>query len=128
MCLVINGPEGTGRRAFAGTKYTACGKSGTAQVVSIKQDAKYNAGALKEQHRDNGLFVAFAPKEAPTVLVAAIIENRGGGSSVVAPLVRQLMDAYFKYYDHPIDNQSELLEWSHRNHLPQVEEPVGGKK
>lgn len=128
MCLVINGPEGTGRRAFAGTKYTACGKSGTAQVVSIKQDAKYNAGALKEQHRDNGLFVAFAPKEEPTVLVAAIVENRGGGSAVVAPLVRKLMDAYFKYYDQPVTNTEELIQWSIKNHHPLEEETPGGTK
>lgn len=99
MCRVINGNEGTGRRAFAGTKYEACGKSGTAQVISIKQDAKYNASAIKEEHRDNALFVAFAPKENPEVLIAIIAENIGGGSKQAAPMARALMDDYFYYKD-----------------------------
>lgn len=108
MCRVINGNEGTGRRAFAGTKYTACGKSGTAQVVSIKQDARYNAAALKEEHRDNALFVAFAPDKDPEVLVGVIAENIGGGSSQAAPMARALMDDYFKYKNQPAPTQKEI--------------------
>ena len=67
MYLVVNGPEGTGRRAFAGTKYKAAGKSGTAQLVSIKQGEKYDANALRAEHRDNALFVAFAPYQRPRI-------------------------------------------------------------
>ena len=96
MCLVINGPEGTGRKAFAHTPYTVCGKSGTAQIVGIKQDARYNASALKETHRDNGLFVAFANKEDPEVLVAVIVENMGGAGKVAAPTARAMLDEYFR--------------------------------
>lgn len=98
MYLVINGPEGTGRRAFAGTTYKAAGKSGTAQVVSIKQGEKYDAKALRAEHRDNALFVAFAPYHRPRILVGIILENEGGGSSRAAPLVRKLMDRYFELY------------------------------
>lgn len=98
MYLVVNGPEGTGRRAFAGTKYKAAGKSGTAQVVAIKQGEKYNASALKAEHRDNALFVAFAPYHKPRILVGIILENAGGGSSMGAPVVRKLMDRYFELY------------------------------
>lgn len=94
MYLVINGPEGTGRRAFANTGYKAAGKCGTAQLVSIAQNAKYNAGALKEIHRDNALFVAFAPYKYPRILVAVILENEGGGSAKAAPIARKLMDKY----------------------------------
>ncbi|MBQ4487899.1 MAG: penicillin-binding protein 2 [Ruminobacter sp.] len=111
MCKVINGSEGTGRKAFAGTAYTACGKSGTAQVVSIKQDARYNAAALKEEHRDNALFVAFAPKENPEVLVAVIAENIGGGSKQAAPIVRAMIDDYFKYQSQPVPTELELDEF-----------------
>ncbi len=123
MCLVINGPEGTARRAFANTKYRACGKSGTAQLVAVKQDAKYNASALKEVHRDNGLFVAFAPEKEPEVLVAAIVENLGGGSSVVAPLVRQLMDEYYKNKNSDPNNidVEALIEKSKLNHMEVTE-------
>ena len=111
MCRVINGKEGTGRNAFRDTKYTACGKSGTAQIVSIKQDAKYNASALKEEHRDNALFVAFAPKEEPEVLVAIIAENIGGGSKQAAPMARALLDDYFYYKDlNTKPTQEQILE------------------
>lgn len=98
MYLVVNGPEGTGRRAFAGTKYKAAGKSGTAQLVSIKQGEKYDASALRAEHRDNALFVAFAPYHRPRILVGVILENEGGGSAKAAPLVRKLMDRYFELY------------------------------
>ncbi|MCR5537209.1 MAG: penicillin-binding protein 2 [Succinivibrio sp.] len=94
MYLVVNGPEGTGRRAFYGAKYKAAGKSGTAQVVAIKQGEKYNARALKVEHRDNALFVAYAPFFKPRILVAIILENEGGGSSKAAPVARKLMDKY----------------------------------
>lgn len=98
MYLVINGPEGTGRRAFAGTKYKAAGKSGTAQLVSIKQGEKYDAKSLKVEHRDNALFVAFAPYYRPRILAAIILENEGGGSAKGAPIIRKLMDRYFELY------------------------------
>jgi len=94
MYLVVNGPEGTGRRAFFGAKYKAAGKSGTAQVVSIKQGEKYNASKLKLEHRDNALFVAYAPFKKPRILVAVILENEGGGSTKAAPVARSIIDKY----------------------------------
>ncbi len=94
MYRVINGTEGTGRKAFANTPYKAAGKSGTAQVIGMKQDQKYDAHRLKEEHRDNALFVAFAPYEDPKAVVALILENAGGGSTQAAPVVRQILDAY----------------------------------
>jgi penicillin-binding protein 2 len=109
MCRVINGPEGTGRRAFMNTTYTACGKSGTAQVVSIKQDAKYNAKSLKETQRDNALFVSFAPKDDPEILVAVIAENIGGGSTMAAPITRKILDDYFIYKYSRVPATNELI-------------------
>jgi len=101
MYLVVNGPEGTGRRAFAGTKYKAAGKSGTAQVITIKQDQHYNAAAIAKEHRDNALFVAFAPYDSPKALVGIILENAGGGSRFAAPLARAMLDAYLLDSEHP---------------------------
>ena len=98
MYLVINGAEGTGRRAFHDASYKAAGKSGTAQVVSIKQDERYDARKLRVEHRDNALFVAFAPFYHPRVLAAVILENEGGGSAKGAPIIRQMMDKYFELY------------------------------
>lgn len=94
MYLVVNGPEGTGRRAFFGAKYKAAGKSGTAQVVSIKQGERYDASKLKVEHRDNALFVAYAPFFKPRILVAVILENEGGGSTKAAPIARKMIDKY----------------------------------
>lgn len=94
MFRVINGHEGTGRKAFANTPYKAAGKSGTAQVIGMKQDQKYDAKRLKEEHRDNALFVAFAPYEAPKAVISLILENAGGGSTNAAPVARQVLDAY----------------------------------
>ena len=74
------------------------GKSGTAQVVAIAQNAKYNSALLKERHRDHALFVAFAPVEDPKVAVAVMLENAEGGSSQAAPVARAIMDAQLLGY------------------------------
>lgn len=100
MYLVVNGPEGTGRKAFAGTKYVAAGKSGTAQIINIKQDQHYNASAIKKEHRDNALFVAFAPYEKPIAVVGVLLENVGGGSRFAAPIARQMLDEYLINLDY----------------------------
>ncbi|MDY6322336.1 MAG: penicillin-binding protein 2 [Succinivibrio sp.] len=94
MYLVVNGPEGTGRRAFFGAPYKAAGKSGTAQLVAVKQGEKYDASKLRVEHRDNALFVAYAPFLKPRILVGIILENAGGGSRMAAPIARALMDKY----------------------------------
>ena len=61
--------------------------------------------------RDNALFVAFAPKENPEVLVAVIAENIGGGSKQAAPIVRAMIDDYFKYQSQPVPTELELDEF-----------------
>lgn len=94
MVEVMHGERGTARRAAQGVSYTIAGKTGTAQVVGIKQDEEYDAEKLAERHRDHALFVAFAPVEQPKIAVAVIVENGGGGSSTAAPVARQVMDAY----------------------------------
>lgn len=87
--------KGTASRAFKGTSYTSGGKTGTAQVVSIAQDAKYDANALDERHRDNAMYIGYAPADTPTIVIAVTIENTGGGGSTAAPIARQMLDYYF---------------------------------
>ena len=87
-------PGGTAWRLGQGLKYTMAGKTGTAQVVQIKQGAKYNAAALAEQYRDHSWFIAFAPVEQPRIAVAVIVENAGFGAAAAAPLTRALFDFY----------------------------------
>ncbi|MDP4529838.1 penicillin-binding protein 2 [Alkalimonas delamerensis] len=95
MEQTISTPEGTAFRAFRNAAYTSGGKTGTAQVVSIAQDAEYDADALYERHRDNALYVGYAPAQDPTIVVAVVVENTGGGGSTAAPIARQLFDYYF---------------------------------
>ena len=82
---------------FKGTKYDVAGKTGSAQVASIKQDEKYDAKKTKENKRDNAMFISFAPYENPEIVVVVAIENvaKGGGASNAAPVARQIMDQYF---------------------------------
>ncbi|ALO39194.1 penicillin-binding protein 2 [Alcaligenes faecalis] len=82
---------GTARRAFAGAAYQAAGKTGTAQVFSLR-GAKYNANAIVERLRDHALFMSYAPAENPKIAVALIVENAGWGGSVAAPIVRKVFD------------------------------------
>lgn len=94
MFNVVNSGAGTGRKAFIGTNYHVAGKSGTAQVFSLKENQKYNAAGLKKELHDHAWFTAYAPYEDPKLVVTIILENAGGGSSNAAPIVRQIMDFY----------------------------------
>lgn len=94
MWSVINAPSGTGRKAFHGANYVAAGKSGTAQVFSLKENETYNAKNLSKHLHDHAWFIAYAPYDKPKMVVSIILENAGGGSSNAAPVVRQIMDYY----------------------------------
>lgn len=84
---------GTARRAFAGAPYQAAGKTGTAQVYSLR-GAKYRADQIDERLRDHALFMGFAPADNPRIAVALIVENAGWGGSVAAPVARQVFDQW----------------------------------
>ena len=92
--LVGVNKEGTGARAFAGAPYVSAGKTGTAQVIAIKQGEKYVESRVAERHRDHALFVAYAPADAPRIALAVIVENAGFGARAAAPIARQVFDYY----------------------------------
>ena len=92
--LVGVNKEGTGARAFAATEYVSAGKTGTAQVIAIKQGEKYVASKIAEQHRDHALFIAYAPADAPIIALAVVVENAGFGARSAAPIARQVLDYY----------------------------------
>jgi len=94
MESVVHGRRGTAQRIGKGVSYRIAGKTGTAQVVGIKQDEEYDIEKVKERNQDHGLFVAFAPADAPRIAIAVIVENGGGGSTSAAPVARKVMDAY----------------------------------
>ena len=74
--------------------YMMAGKSGTAQVVEIKQGEEYDEELLDEFKRKHAWFIAFAPADDPVIAVSVLVENGGGGSSVAGPVAREVLDAY----------------------------------
>ncbi|MFZ7174449.1 penicillin-binding protein 2 [[Pasteurella] aerogenes] len=94
MFNVVNAANGTGRKLFLGTNFHVAGKSGTAQVFSLKENQTYNAGNLVKELHDHAWFIGYAPYENPKMVVAVILENAGGGGSNAGPVVRSIMEYY----------------------------------
>ena len=86
--------EGTSSKVFANAGYESGGKTGTAQVVSIKQGEKYDAKKLGVRMHDHALYIAFAPVDKPRIALALIVENGGFGATSAAPIARQALDYY----------------------------------
>ena len=82
---------GTATRSFLGAPYRAAGKTGTAQVYSLK-GGKYDKS--NERMRDHSWFIAYAPFEEPKIALAVLVENGGFGAVSAAPIARQVIDAY----------------------------------
>ncbi|MCB1854150.1 MAG: penicillin-binding protein 2 [Halieaceae bacterium] len=93
MLEVVHGKRGTAKALAKDIQYQMAGKTGTAQVIGIAQGAVYREEDVAERHRHHGLFIAFAPAEAPTIAVAIIVEN-GGGSSAASPIARKVIDTW----------------------------------
>ncbi len=94
MEAVLSGRRGTARAVGKGLTYRMAGKTGTAQVVGIKQNEEYDASKMRERNKDHALFIGFAPVDKPEIAIAVIIENGGGGSSVAAPVARRVLDVW----------------------------------
>jgi penicillin-binding protein 2 len=95
MREVVHGRNGTAKKLAKGIAYEMAGKTGTAQVIGIAQNAVYKEEEVSERHRHHGLFIAFAPIEAPTIAVGIIVEN-GGGSSAASPIARAVIDTWLE--------------------------------
>ena len=94
MLAVTEGQRGTAKR-IRNEHYRIAGKTGTAQVISMKQNEEYDETKLEKEKHDHALFMAFAPAEDPEIAVAVIAENGGHGGATAAPIARQVMDAWF---------------------------------
>ena len=108
----VTQPGGTAASVGAGAPYKIAAKTGTAQVVQMKTNEKYNPNRMNERHRDHALFIAYAPAEDPTIAIALIVENGGHGGSTAGPLARKLMDYYLlkKVPLNKEDNKADSLE------------------
>ena len=94
MIDVTSSARGTARRIGANSPYKIAAKTGTAQVIGIKQNEKYNEEEVALRHRDHALFIAYAPADNPRIAVAVIVENGGHGGSTAGPIARKVMDFY----------------------------------
>ena len=90
----VTRPGGTAAGASAGAPYRMAGKTGTAQVIGMKQGEKYVANNISEYNRDHAWFISFAPVEKPTIAMAVLVENGGHGGSTAAPIARKVLDYY----------------------------------
>ena len=84
--------EGTSATVFVGAQYVSAGKTGTAQVYSLKGE-KYS-GHVDERLRDHAWYVAYAPVDHPKIAIAVLVENGGFGAAAAAPIARAVFDYY----------------------------------
>jgi penicillin-binding protein 2 len=68
---------------------TVGGKTGTAQVVALEARGK------NDNREDHAWFAGFAPAEKPEIVIVALVENGGHGGVTAAPVVKEVMQAYF---------------------------------
>ncbi len=94
MVAVVHGPTGTARGIGINSPYLIAGKTGTAQVVSNKNNLRLDPHNLPLHLRHQALFIAYAPADNPRIAVAVIVEHGGFGSSSAAPIARAIMDAW----------------------------------
>lgn len=99
MVNVVHDEHGTAHDLKKDFNYHIAGKTGTAQVRGIKQNAKYNEETTELKYRDHALFIAFAPANDPQIAVAVIAENGGHGGSVAAPIAAKVIKQYLKGYN-----------------------------
>src|SRR6201996_1078799 len=87
-------PSGTAHVAGAGAKYKWAGKTGTAQVVTVKQTESTKHKDADERKREHAWFIAFAPADDPKIAISVLVENAGFGASNAAPIARKVIDSY----------------------------------
>jgi len=111
MESVVHSVKGTGKKAGKDLDFRVAGKSGTAQIVGIAQGAEYDSEALKERHRDNALFIAFAPVDDPQIAVAVLVENGESGGRMAAPVAREV---FFDWMSRPLEETASRGEMDRR--------------
>lgn len=94
MDRVITGTQGTARALRVNLDFPIAGKTGTAQVVGIDQDAEYDSEALQERLRDHAWFMAFSPIDKPQIAIAVIVENGESAGRTAAPIAQAIINKY----------------------------------
>ena len=96
MVNVVHSEHGTAKGINKNITYQIAGKTGTAQVLGIKQNAKYDENSIDFKYRDHALFVSFAPVDDPQIAVAVVVENGGHGGSVAAPIAGEVIRQFLQ--------------------------------
>lgn len=96
MVSVVHGPRGTANKIGKTLSYIMAGKTGTAQVFTVKQEEEYEEDKVAKELRDHALFIAFAPAHAPRIAVAVVVENGGHGGSTAAPIAKLVIDRFLE--------------------------------
>ena len=91
----VTSSNGTFRSIANNNMNKIAGKTGTAQVFSLKSQA-YDEDNIADHLKDHSLFIGYAPYDNPQVSIAVIIENGGHGSAVAAPIAKKMIDFYFE--------------------------------
>ena len=92
--IAVTHPGGTAVYANMGTPYQIAAKTGTAQVIAMKQGEKYVAKDVSERNRDHAWYIAYAPADKPRIALAVLVENGGHGGDTAAPIARKAFDYY----------------------------------
>ena len=93
--VAVTSSEGTAYSSGQNLKIKLAGKTGTAQVFSLR-GRDYDEDKIQEKLKDHSLFVAFAPANTPKIAIALIIENGGSGSAVAAPMASKILEYFLK--------------------------------
>jgi penicillin-binding protein 2 len=101
MIAAVYGAGGTAYAVGVGSKYKIAGKTGTAQVIAIKQNEKYHANDVAERNRDHAWFIAYAPADDPKIAISVLVENGGFGAAAAAPIARKVLDAFLLGSEQP---------------------------
>jgi len=109
MVGAVYGPGGTAYAVGVGSKYKIAGKTGTAQVIAIKQNEKYHASEVAERNRDHAWFIAYAPVEDPKIAISVLVENGGFGAAAAAPIARKVLDAFLLGDEAPADTHKPVV-------------------
>lgn len=95
MAEVIHGPTGTARAVAPTVPVRFAGKTGTAQVFGLPDEAdavdERTQENLPEHLRNHALFIGFAPLDDPKWAISVVVEHGGGGASVAAPIGAQVL-------------------------------------
>jgi penicillin-binding protein 2 len=99
---------GTAHVAGAGAKYKFAGKTGTAQVITVKQTESTKHVDTDVRKREHAWFIAFAPADDPKIAISVLVENGGFGASAAAPIARKVLDAYILGVDAPAESPKPI--------------------